>query len=76
MRVSVKDLGELLQHVDGGGVLFALQHADIVAIDARTVGKSSCDMRLGVSVFAIVATISRKLMREIAVQLMYCHLVN
>ena len=63
-RVRFKDLGELLQHVDGRGVLFALQHANIVAMMPARSASSSCDMLLAcLSLRKFVATISRKLMR-------------
>ena len=38
-RISLKNDRKLFQHVDRRGVLFALQHADVVSVDARTVGK-------------------------------------
>ena len=30
---------ELLQHIDGGGIFFAFQHADVIAVDLGKMGK-------------------------------------
>ena len=38
-RIDIENAGEFLQHVDRGCVLLSLEHADIVAIDVRTIGK-------------------------------------
>ena len=77
-RVRLKDLGELLQHVDGRGVLFALQHANIVAIDARTVGKLLLRHAFGMSQSSQIR--GDDLPQAHAVRspchLIYCHLVN
>src|SRR3972149_3547086 len=40
-RIGLKNDGELFQHVDRGGMLFAFEHADVVSIDARTVETTS-----------------------------------
>jgi hypothetical protein len=37
--IAFKHISELLQHVDRCSVLLALEHADIVAVDTRTVGE-------------------------------------
>lgn len=37
--VGLKNDRELLQHVDRCCMLLAFQHADVVSIDARTIGK-------------------------------------
>jgi hypothetical protein len=38
-RISLKNDRKLLQHVDRCCMLLAFQHADVVSIDARTIGK-------------------------------------
>lgn len=38
-RLDAKRLCQGLEHVDGGGILLPLDHADIVAVDAGEVGK-------------------------------------
>ena len=38
-RVDVEREGEFLQHIDGGGIFFAFQHADVIAVDLGKMGK-------------------------------------
>ncbi len=38
-RIGFENDRQFLQHVDRGGMLLALQHSNVVSIDARTVGK-------------------------------------
>ena len=45
-RIDLKHVCEFFQHVDGRGVFFPFKHSDIVAIDARTIGKLLLRQRL------------------------------
>jgi hypothetical protein len=45
-RIDLKHVCEPFQHVDGRGVFFSFQHSDIIAIDARTIGKLLLRQRL------------------------------
>lgn len=38
-RVDVEDSGQLFEHIDGRGVLFAFEHSNIVAVDPGTIRK-------------------------------------
>ncbi len=38
-RIDLKHVCEFFQHIDGGCVFFSFEHSDVVAIDARTIGK-------------------------------------
>ena len=38
-RIDIENTGKFLQHVDRGCVLLSFEHADIVAIDVRAIGK-------------------------------------
>ena len=77
-RVCLKDLGELFKHVDGCGMLFALEHPNVVAIDARTVGKLLLRHAFGMSQSSQIR--GDDLPQAHAVRspchLIYCHLVN
>lgn len=48
LGVGFKDLRQLFEHVDRRGVLLAFEHANVVAIDARTIGKLLLRQTFGV----------------------------
>ena len=45
--IDFEDFRELFEHVDSRGVLFPLQHSDIVAVDAGTISKLLLRQPLG-----------------------------
>lgn len=69
---------ELFEHVDGCGMLFALEHADIVAVDLGTISKFLLRQAFGMSQPTQVP--GDDLPQSHAVRspfpLIYCHPVN
>lgn len=64
-RVDVEREGEFLQHIDGGGIFFAFQHADVIAVDLGKMGKLLLRDRFLLSQpTQVPCDSSRKFMRE------------
>ena len=45
-RIDLKHVCDFFQHIDGRCVFFSFKHSDVVAIDARTIGKLLLRQRL------------------------------
>ena len=45
-RIDLEHVCEFFQHIDGRCVFFSFKHSDVVAIDARTIGKLLLRQRL------------------------------
>ena len=77
-RIDFENLSEPFEHVDRSGMLFPFEHPDVIAIDARTIGKLLLRHRFGVSYLSQISgdDLPQTHAERSPASLLYYHLVN